>query len=132
MKRIYTTGLNKNEIHLKVNISTAGISSTVVVLAKSGGQKTIVAESDINSGNVPRTRIEKAEILKGFYLIIHTTINFGALDKNHWIQEARNFRSEYEISGGFSGNQLYNHDNDDVTISFGGKIITITKPIKFE
>jgi len=132
MKRIYDTGLDNNQIHLMVNIATAGIANTIAYLAKSGGQKIKVAESNIDSGDISNTLVDKAVNLRGFYLVVHTIIDFGAIDKNHWEQEAKNIRADYQVSGGFSGNQLYNYDNDDIVKSPSGKIITITKPIKFE
>ena len=128
MKRIYDTGLDNNQIHLMVNIATAGIANTVAYLAKSGGQKIKVAESNIDSGDISNTLVDKAVNLRGFYLVIHTIIDFGTIDMNHWELEAKNIRADYQVSGGFSGNQLYNYDNDDIVKSPSGKIITITKP----
>lgn len=129
MKRIYNTGLDTNQISLRVIVGTVGTAYTSVYLARSGGQQTKIAESSEDSGNIAETVIGPASQVRNSYLIILTSIELNANDIDLWEQQADNLVIRYHLNGGFSGYQVYNHDTDDTKLLPNGKIL-VTKPIE--
>lgn len=129
MKRTYNTGMDTNQIILGVTIGTVGTAYTSVYLTRSGGQQTKIAESDENSGNIVPTNIGKAEVVRNSYLVILTSIDLTNAEKNTWENQGDNLIIRYRLSGGFSGDQVYNQDTDDTKILPNGKIL-VTKPIE--
>jgi hypothetical protein len=130
MKRTYDTGTDTNKIELAVNVGTVGTAYTSVYLSRSGGQNSKIAESNEDSGNIKNTIIGEAKQVKTAYLIIRTTVDFSNIDKEKWSSQAEKIVVRYHLDGGFSGNQIYNYDTDDVDIVLNGKVAVITKPIE--
>ena len=130
MKRIYDTGIDTNQITFGVKVGTVGTASTSANIVRSGGQQTEVVESNEDSGNIADKIIGEASELKKSYLVITTIINFSNNDKSLWKNQKDNLIIRYHLEGGFSGNQTYNQDVDDINSSPDGKIIVVTKPIE--
>ncbi len=131
MKRIYDTGKDANSIKLSMKIGTAVTAYTSVYLVRSGGQQTKLTESDLNSGDIAEYKIGTAREIRNSYLIIITSLNLSSIDKKNWQQVIENIVTRYYINGGFSGDQVYNHDTDDILEMPGGNII-ISKPIELQ
>jgi hypothetical protein len=129
MKRQYNTGLDTNPISLEVKVGTVGTAYTSVYLARSGGQQTKIAESNVNSGNISLQEIGKAADLKNGYLVILTSIDLSNVDPANWPGATENMVLRYHLSGGFSGDQIYNQDTDDIKVLPKGQIL-VTKPIQ--
>jgi hypothetical protein len=129
MKRNYETGLDANDIHINVTVGTPGVASTGIYLARSGGQRKKIAQSNYQSGNIQNTLVGKSGDVKGSYLLIMTLIDLGILEPSNWPAALSNLSISYEISGGLSGSLQYNFDTDDLHSSTDGKIITVSKPI---
>jgi hypothetical protein len=132
MKRTYELGIDSNQITLGVTVGTAGTAYTSASIARSGGQQKKIAESNADSGTISDRNIGKASDLVGSYLIIRTIIDFSNIDKSLWKNQADHLIIRYHLDGGFSGNQVYNQDIDDINASPDGKIIIITKPIELK
>ncbi|HNX65516.1 MAG TPA: hypothetical protein PKH02_01465 [Bacteroidales bacterium] len=132
MKRIYETGTEAADIKLNVDIGTAGTAFTSAYLARSGGQSSLIAQSKTVSGDIGETSIGDAQGVKSSYLVIRTTIDFSNMDQTEWQKQADLIFARYQIEGGYSGKQLYNHDLDDLNVAYGGKIVTITKAIEMK
>lgn len=130
MKRTYDTGIDSNQIALGVKVGTVGTAYTSVYLARSGGQNSKIAESNEDSGSIKDKIIGDAKQVKTAYLIIRTTVDFSNIDKEQWPNQADKITVRYHLDGGFSGNQIYNNDTDDIDIVLGGKVAIITKPIQ--
>ncbi len=129
MKRQYNTGLDANPISLEVKVGTVGTAYTSVYLARSGGQQTKIAESNVDSGNIAAQSIGKAADLKNGYLVILTSIDLSNVEPDKRANAAENLVIRYHISGGFSGDQVYNQDTDDIKILPKGQVL-VTKPIQ--
>ena len=129
MKRTYETGDDTNQIELGVKVGTVGIAYTSVYLARSGGQNSKIAESNEDSGGILIKTIGDARQVKTSYLIIRTTVDFSNIDKEQWSNQADKIVVRYHLDRGFSGNQIYDYDTDDVDIVLGGKVVVISKPI---
>jgi hypothetical protein len=129
MKRTYQLGLDANEIELAFTAGTAGIAYTAVYLARSGGQRTKIAESSHDSGDIIQTKIGDAASLRGAYLVFVTNISCTNLDSSIQQNEHDRLSFRYCIYGGYSGSQIYNQDIDDVMVFPNGQII-VTKPIE--
>jgi len=132
MKRTYETGIDTNVITLGVKVGTVGVAYTSAIIIRSGGQYTKVAESNQDSGSIAETNIGTAADLKNSYLIVRTIIDLSHIDKSLWENQKDNLVIRYHLSGGFSGNQVYNQDLDDINTSPDGKIIIVTKPIELK
>jgi hypothetical protein len=133
MKRIYqSTQVDNDLIYLEVKVGTVGVAYTIVQQVKSGGQKTILAESTAKSGNVARKQIGTNGGLRGSYVITQTIITLGSVITNDWETIIKNIYIAYIFEGGFTGKITYNYDVDDVTISDNGKVAVIIKPIEIE
>lgn len=130
MKRTYDIGIDTNQIELGVKVGTIGTAYTSVYLARSGGQNSKIAESSVDSGSIKDDFIGEAKQLKAAYLIIRTTVDFSNIDSGKWPSQADKIVVRYHLNGGFSGNQIYNYDTDDVDIVLNGKVIVISKPIE--
>lgn len=130
MKRNYDTGTDTNQILLGVKVGTVGTAYTSVYVARSGGQSSKIEESNADSGSIIDKIIGDAKQLRSAYLIIRTTVDFSNIDEEQWENQADKIVVKYHINGGFSGNQIYNYDTDDVDIVLGGKVVIITKPIE--
>lgn len=132
MKRTYETGMDTNVITLGVKVGTVGVAYTSANIIRSGGQQKKIAESNEESGNIAEQAIGKAADLKGSYLVVRTIIDLSHIDKSLWATQADNLVIRYHLSGGLSGNQVYNQDLDDINTSPDGKIIIVTKPIELK
>lgn len=130
MKRVYDTGIDTNTISLGVKVATVGTAYTSVHLVRKGGQSDKIRESDEFSGNIKEELLGDAKQFKVAYLIIRITIDFSNISEDKWPDQIDHVIVKYHINGGFSGNQVYNFDTDDVDIVFNGKIVVITKPIE--
>ena len=130
MKRTYNTGVDTNQIILGVTVGTVGTAYTSVYSSRSGGQQTKIAESNEDSGNIAEANIGDATNLRNSYLVIRTIIDFSNVDPTLWANQKDNLISRYNFKGGFSGDQIYDHDIDDIISSPNGKTIVITKPIE--
>lgn len=130
MKRTYNTGIDTNQITLGVTVGTVGTAYTSVYLTRSGGNQTKIAESNEDSGNIADRIIGNASTVKNGYLIIRTIIDLSNVDQTLWATQKDNLIIRYHLDGGFSGNQIYNQDIDDIISSPNGKTIVITKPIE--
>lgn len=130
MKRTYDTGMDNNSIKLEIKIGTVGVAYTASYLLRTGGQWTKLSESNEESGNIADSEIGKASYLRKSYIIIRTLIDLTHLSENEREIATANIKAEYKFSGGFSGIQNYNFDNDDLTITPNKKLVTIIKPIE--
>jgi hypothetical protein len=130
MKRTYDTGMDNNSINLDVKIGTVGVAYTATYLFRTGGQWTKLSESNEKNGNIPESEIGKANYLRKSYIVIRSMINFGHLSQNEREIAVNNIRASYIFSGGFTGHQDYNFDNDDLTITPDKKLVTIIKAIE--
>lgn len=130
MKRTYDTGMDNNTIELEVKIGSVGVAYTATYLFRTGGQWTKLKESNEESGNIPNSEIGKADYLRKSYIVIRTMIDFGHLTEQEREIAVVNIRTAYIFSGGFSGIQNYNYDNDDLTITPDKKLATIIKAIE--
>jgi hypothetical protein len=129
MKREYILGEDSNQITLEVTIGTTAIASTVVARHRSGGEKTVIARSDVDSGNIGNTAIGSAAALRDSVLVIVTVLNIT--DPTHIDSMLHGLVTRYKIAGGFSGMQTYDHDTDDITINASNTIVVVSKAIKF-
>jgi hypothetical protein len=127
--RNYNRGNSANEIFTAVTVGTEGIAHTSVALHRGTGQKLIIADSNKKSGNIPTTVVGTAEDLESCKVIIVTAIDFSNVDPDQWENARKKIFTKYDMSGGLSGNQSYNHDTDDVTVLLDGQLIIITKVI---
>lgn len=130
MKRTYNTGVDLNQITLGVVIGTVGTAYTSVYLTRGGGQQTKIAESNEDSGNITDINIGNATFLRASYILVRTIIDLSNIDSALWENQKENLTIRYHLNGGFSGNQIYNQDLDDIISSPNGKTIVITKPIE--
>ena len=131
MKRIYqVTQVNADIVKMEVKIGTVGIGYTAVYQARSGGQKTLIAESDTQSAGIKKKTIGTSGTLRGSYIIIQTVITLGSALKSDWEAITKNIFGAYILYGGFMGDMVFNYDPDDVTVSANKKVIVITKPIE--
>jgi hypothetical protein len=132
MKRTYETGIDTNQITLGVKVGTEGTAYTSANIIRSGGQQTKIAESNEESGNISEKNIGNSSDLRNSYLIVRTIIDLSNIDKSLWSNLKENLVIRYQLSGGFSANQVYNQDLDDINTSPEGKIIIVTKPIELK
>ena len=129
MKASYETGLDSNDIYIKVNVGTPGVATTAVYLAKTGGPRIKIAESDLQSGKIKNTLAGKSSDTRGHYLLVMTVVDLGILDPVNWSAALANLAFTCELSGGLSGLAHFKHDPDDVKVSDNGKIIAISKQV---
>ncbi|MFN3445236.1 MAG: hypothetical protein ACK44D_05805 [Bacteroidia bacterium] len=130
MKRTYDTGMDNNSIILEVKIGTVGVAYTATYLSRTGGQWTKLSESNEENGNIPESEIGKASYLRSSYIVIRSIIDFGHLSENEREIAVNNINASYIFTGGFSGRQDYNFDNDDLTVTPDKKLVTIIKAIE--
>ena len=130
MKSSYQTGIDTNTIVLSVKTGTMGTAYTAVYLILSGGQKTKIAESDLQSGNIPNRTVGQAIQIKNGYLKIRTRVNFSNIDSSQWANQAGKIIIKYTLGGGFSGNENFDNDAGDADIIDNGKTVVITKIIQ--
>jgi len=130
MKSTYQTGIDTNTIALRVKTGTVGTAYTVVYLTLSGGQKTKIAESALQSGNISDKTVGQAIHIKNGYLKIRTTVDFSNIDSSQWANQADKIVIKYNLDGGFSGNESFDNDTDDADIVDNGKTVVITKIIQ--
>lgn len=130
MKRIYDTGMDKNSIKIEIRVGTVGVAYTATYLFRTGGQWAKLSESNEESGNIQETEIGRASFIRKSYIIVRTMIDLSHLSENEREIASNNIVIEYKFSGGFSGVQKYNFDNDDITITPNKKLVTIIKPIE--
>jgi hypothetical protein len=130
MKKTYQTGIDTNQISLGVTVGTVGTAYTSVDLARGDGQQSKIAESNEDSGNIADANIGNASFLRNSYLIIRTIIDLSNIDPQLWGNQKDNLIIRYHLTGGLSGDQIYNQDLDDIVSSPNGKTIVITKPIE--
>jgi len=130
MKKTYDTGMDNNIINIEVKIGTVGVAYTAIYQFRKGGQWLKIMESNEDSGNVTKTEIGTANSLRTTYITVRTLIDFSHLSENEREAAINNMHVEYIFSGGFSGVQKYNFDDDDLTITPNKKLVTIVKPIE--
>lgn len=130
MKRTYDTGMDGNSINLEVSIGTVGVAYSATYLLRTGGQWTKLDESNEQSGNIHLALIGSAEYLRKSYIVVRTMIDFGHLEERERKIAVGNIHTTYKFSGGFSGDQNYNYDNDDITVTPDKKFVTIIKAIE--
>lgn len=129
MKCSYNTGIDTNQINLGATVGTVGTAYTIVSFVKNGSQ-TPIAESNEDSGNIQERNIGNAIILRNNFLFIRTTIDLSNIDKSLWTNQSDNLVIRYLLNGGFSGNQVYQQDPDDIVTSPNGNKIVVTKLIQ--
>ena len=131
MKRNYqVTQIDTDPISIEVKVGTVGIAYSVAYQSKSGGQKTILAESTVQSGKINKKNVGTSGSLRNSYVMIQTVITLGAALASDWESIVNNIFIAYTFSGGFSGKLTFNYDSDDVTISGDGMVAVITKPVE--
>lgn len=130
MKRTYDTGIDENPIKLEVKIGTVGVAYTATYLFRTGGQWTKISESTEDNGNISESEIGQAIYLRKSYIVIRSIIDFGHLSKKERNISIESIKGSYIFTGGFSGYQDYNFDNDDLTITPDKKLATIIKAIE--
>ncbi|SOD80960.1 hypothetical protein [Spirosoma fluviale] len=141
MKRVYDTGLvDNNQLSTAVNVITAGAAYSAVYLLRSGGQFNLIDESTSQRNNPNPEKPANGDILtlpiglaskvRKSYIVVRTLINMSHLDDDLRKREVELIRIDYSFSGGFSDNQVYNFDNDDITVSPDYKMVSITKPVE--
>lgn len=130
MKCTYQTGIDTNTISLRVNTGTVGTAYTAVYLTLSGGQKTKIAESALQSGNIPDKTVGQAVQIKNGYLKIRTTVDFSNINSSQLSNQVDKIIIKYTLDGGFSGNKCFEYDADDTDIVDSGKTVVITKIIQ--
>ena len=130
MKSTYQTGIDANTILLNVKTGTMGTAYTAVYLILSGGQKTKIAESSLQNGNIPDKTVGQAIQIKNGYLKIRTTVDFSNIDSSQWANQAGKIVIKYALDGGFSGNEIFNNNADDADIVENGQKVIITKIIQ--
>ena len=130
MKRTYNTGIDTNKITLSVKVGTVGTAFTAVYLSRSGGQWSQIGQSNEDSGNIEEKNVGNASHVRNCYLVIRTVIDMSHIDASLWENQKDQLVIRYHLKGGFSGNQVYNQDVDDITTTPQGKIIVVTKPIE--
>jgi hypothetical protein len=129
MKTSYETGLDTNDIYISVNAGTPGVATSVIYLARTGGPRTKIAESNLQSGHVPNTLAGKSAEVRGSYFLVQTVVDLGILDPVNWPAAVANLAFTCELSGGLAGTVQVKHDPDDVKVSGNGKIVTIAKQV---
>lgn len=130
MKRTYDTGMDNNSIQLEVKIGTVAVAYSASYLFRAGGQWTKLSESNQGSGNIAENEIGKASFLRKSYIVIRSMLDFGHLKEKEREAAVNNIKASYIFTGGFSGYQNYNHDNDDLTVTPDKKMVTIIKAIE--
>ena len=131
MKRTYDLGIDTNQIEFEVKVGTVGTAFTSTTLMRSGGQHSQLAESNEDSGNIPKF-VRTAAELRTSYFIVRTIIDFSNIEKDQWENQKDKLIIRYFINSGFSGFQVYNQDMDDILASPSGKLIVITKAIELK
>jgi hypothetical protein len=129
MEKDYETGLEDEQISFNVTVGTPGIATTVVYLAVPDGERRKIAQSNLQSGNIPVTVAGTSGAVKGRYLFFMTVVDLGILDPENWPAATANLSVVYELSGGYSGVVRFPHEPDDLQTSSNGKIVTVSKPI---
>jgi hypothetical protein len=129
MKREYMLGEDTNQISLEVTVGTTVIASTVVAHHRSDNEKTVIAQSNVDSGNISNRVIGSAAQLRDSELVIVTLLN---IDNPNNIEAIVNrLATSYRIAGGFSGTQTYSHDPDDIIVNATNTIVVVSKDIIF-
>lgn len=133
MKRSYQVSqVDADPVSLEVILGTVGIAYSVAYQTKSGGQKTILAESNTQSGKIKKRSIGTSGILRNSYVVIQSVITLGTATSSDWETITKNIFGAYKLFGGFSGDITFNYDSDDVTVSGDGRVVVITKPIEIK
>lgn len=132
MRKGYKIGEFNDPIKLKATIGTPGIANTKVFQFFGDGQAKLLAESNVDSGNISETAIGKGAELIGSFIKIRTLIDFGSIDSSQWKQLYETLVGKYGISGGFAGKQSYSHDDDDKTNSTDGRFVVIDMEIELK
>ena len=114
-------------------VSTIGVADTIIAQI-SGGQNITKAQSaNADNGNIANpVSIGTIANLRNSSLKIVTTIDLGAANLPSGIsisQVLQQVRVSYTINGGYSGNQTYTPDADDITTSQSGTYVVIVKTI---
>ncbi len=138
MERNYNVGSDSNAITLQVNTGTAAMCYTIANQVLSGGQKVFKADSpDGSNGAIAITNIGSGADLKNTEIVIQTIADFSALPQDvidSIKQDPHSLKNklviEYIFSGGATGKQHFDYDNDDFIISSDGKLVVVTKKIK--
>ena len=132
MKRQYHIGLDTNSISAAVNTGTRGVAYTALYLVRSGGQSVLLAESDVSGeGDIPPFNLGQAQTLAKSYIIVRTLIDFSHITNgDERANDVNQLSIDYAFAGGFSGAQVYNFDNDDITVTPDKKLVTVTKAIE--
>lgn len=132
MKRQYHVGLETNKISAAVNTGTRGIAYTALYQVRSGGQSALLAESTISgSGDVPPLGIGQGRTLAQSYIVVRTLVDFSHIvDADERANDVRLLVISYTFAGGFSGTQVYNFDNDDITVTPDKKLVVVTKAVE--
>lgn len=132
MKRQYHVGLDTNSISAAVNTGTRGIAYTALYQVRSGGQSVLLAESnESGSGDIPLFNLGQALTLAKSYLVVRTLVDFSHItDDDERANDVNQLYIDYSFAGGFSGAQVYNFDNDDITVTPDKKLVTVTKAIE--
>lgn len=130
MKREYSVGDLAVQVSLNVAVGTPGLACTTVQKRSSGGQFTSLCQSTENSGCIAKTAIGTNTDLPGSYILITTTVDFGAIPEPSWAGAGSSLSINYHFSGGHGGDQVFNFDNDDKVVSSNKQIVVIMKPVK--
>lgn len=133
MKRQYNVGLDTNQIIAEVDAGTRGIAYSAMYQVRSGGQSTLIADSNTTgSGDIKPVNIGQALTLGRSYIVIRSIIDFSqtGLTNDERAVDISNLVIKYIISGGFSATQIYNFDTDDIVVKPDNSIAVITKAIE--
>jgi hypothetical protein len=135
MKRQYSVGNKDDNVSATVNVGTRGIAYTAMYQVRSGGQSALIVDSASvdgrTDGTIPLVAIGSALTLASSYILVRTLIDLSHItDADERASDANNIVVYYTFTGGFSGTQTYNHDNDDITMTPDKKLVTITKAIE--
>jgi hypothetical protein len=125
MMKNYITGGDNGELKLGVTVGTPGIANTVVFRFKDNEPDTKIAESNVDSGNVLEKVIGSLPYFKNTQLKVRTIVNFVGFPSTQWEQLGETVAMKVKLSGGFSGSETFQYDEEDKASSESGKVVVI-------
>lgn len=128
-KVFYQVGINTNTIALDITVGTEGVAYTSISIVKSDGNTTLVKESNANSGSIASFSLGTAGTIKGSSVVVKTQIDTTNVAPENREQVKNTLKIKYHFSGGFSGDENYNQDDNDTDVSPSGILIVVTKVI---
>ncbi len=136
----YKVGADANNITLAMQVGTAAGWTAKVFKPAGGGQWTTIARSKVVGVTVvfDPTVLGTAKDLRGLQPCIENIADFRPVpevDGNTLMKDSgvlhNDLSIKYTLSGGQDGEQSFGYDDNDVTFSDTGEVVTVDKYINF-